>query len=85
VGARFTYPFISDLIAAMFVRCGARLRESMFAENIVLILALLGVLYRRTWELTKGRMACLLAPLLLLLGGGFNWGPVLPGRRPWQR
>ena len=72
-GARFTYPFISDVVAAMFVRCGARLRESMFVENIVLMLALLGVLHRWTWELTKDRIACLLAPLLLLFGGGFGW------------
>jgi hypothetical protein len=72
-GARFTYPFISDVIAAMFVRCGARLRESMFVENIVLILALLGVLHRWTWELTKDSIACVLAPLLLLFGGGFGW------------
>src|SRR6516225_11291050 len=42
-GARFTYPFISDVIAAVFVRCGATLRGSMFVENIVLIVALLGV------------------------------------------
>jgi len=72
-GVRFTYPFISDVIAATFVRCGANLRESMFFENIVLILALVGVLYRWTWELTKNRMACGLAPLLLLFGGGFGW------------
>lgn len=72
-GVRFTYPFISDFIAAMFVRCGATLRQSVFLENIVLILALLVVLHRWTWELTKDRMAGLLAPLLLLFGGGFGW------------
>src|SRR5438876_10552349 len=72
-GVRFTYPFISDVIAATFVRCGARLRESMFVENIVLILSLVGVLHRWTWELTKNRTACGLAPLLLLFGGGFGW------------
>jgi hypothetical protein len=72
-GTRFTYPFISDVIAAMFVRCGATLRDSMFVENIVLILALLGALHRWTWELTKDRMASLLAPVLLVFGGGFGW------------
>jgi len=72
-GTRFTYPFISDVIAAVFVRCGATLRASMFVENIVLIVALLGVLHRWTWELTKDSMASLLAPLLLLFGGGFGW------------
>ena len=72
-GVRFTYPFISDVIASMFVQCGATLRESMFVENLVLVLALLGVLYRWTWELTKDRIASLVAPLLLLFGGGFGW------------
>jgi hypothetical protein len=72
-GVRFTYPFISDVIAAMFMRCGATMRESMFVENLVLILALLGVLYRWTWELTKDRIASVLAPLLLIFGGGFGW------------
>jgi hypothetical protein len=72
-GTRFTYHFISDVIAAVFVRCGATLRSSMFLENIVLIVALLGMLHRWTWELTKDRLASLLAPLLLLFGGGFGW------------
>jgi hypothetical protein len=72
-GVRFTYPFISDVISAIFVRCGAMLPESMFVENIILILSLVGVLHRWTWELTKNRMACGLAPLLLLFGGGFGW------------
>jgi hypothetical protein len=72
-GARFTYPFISDVVATMFVRSGASLRESMFVENMVLILALVGVLHRWTWELTRDRIACLLAPLLLLFGGGLGW------------
>jgi len=72
-GARFTYPFISDVIAAIFVRCGATLRQSMFVENIVLMLALLIVLRRWTWELTKDQTACLVAPLLLIFGSGFGW------------
>src|SRR5688572_22022898 len=35
-GVRFTYPFISDFVSAMFLRCGADLRQSMFIENFVL-------------------------------------------------
>ena len=35
-GVRFTYPFISDFVSAMFVRCGADLRQSMFIENYIL-------------------------------------------------
>src|SRR5690349_21317908 len=29
-GIRFTYPFLSDFASALFVRCGADLRQSMF-------------------------------------------------------
>ena len=29
-GVRFTYPFLSDFVSAVFVKCGADLRESMF-------------------------------------------------------
>src|SRR4029453_12193351 len=35
-GVNFTYPFISDFVAAMFVKCGASLQSSMFIENFIL-------------------------------------------------
>ena len=34
-GVRFTYPFLTDFVSAIFVRCGADLRQSMFIENFV--------------------------------------------------
>ena len=46
-GARFTYPFLSDFVAAMFVRAGASLREAMFLEGVVLSLAFVGLLQDR--------------------------------------
>jgi hypothetical protein len=72
-GARFTYPFLSDFVAAMFVRAGASLREAMFLEGIVLSLAFVGLLHRWAWELVRDRAAALLTPVLVLLSGGLGW------------
>ncbi len=72
-GVRFTYPFLTDFISAMFVRCGAGLRGSMFIENFIVALAFVGVLHRWAWEMLRDRLAALLTPLLVLLNGGFGW------------
>ena len=42
-GVRFTYPFLTDFVSAIFVRCGADLRQSMFIENFILAVSLSGV------------------------------------------
>src|SRR6266699_172892 len=72
-GVRFTYPFLTDFISAVFVRCGAGLRDSMFIENFLLAVSFLGVLHRWAWEMLRDRVAALLTPLLVLLNGGFGW------------
>ena len=45
-GARFTYPFLTDFVSAIFVRLGATLRQSLFIENWIIGVALVGVLHR---------------------------------------
>jgi hypothetical protein len=72
-GVRFTYPFLTDFISAMFVRAGASLRNAMFIENYVIAVALVGVLHRFGQQLVRNRTAALLTPLLILLNGGFGW------------
>jgi hypothetical protein len=72
-GARFTYPFLADFIAACFVRAGASLRGAMLLENLALALALTGLLYRWALLLTRDRAAAHLSPVLLLLSGGLGW------------
>jgi len=72
-GVRFTYPFLTDFISAVFVRCGADLRDSLFIENFLLAIAFIGVLHRWAWEMLRDRVAALLTPLLVLLNGGFGW------------
>ena len=72
-GVRFTYPFLTDFVSAVFVRCGADLRDSMFIENVLLAISFVGVLHRWGWEMLRDRVAALLTPLLVLLNGGFGF------------
>src|SRR5437588_1139870 len=72
-GARFTYPFLTDFISAMFVRAGASLCDSMFIENWIIGVALVGVLHRFGWQLLRNRTAAILTPVLIVLNGGFGW------------
>lgn len=72
-GARLTYPFIVDFVAAMFARAGATLEQAMFWENLLLALALVVLLYRFALRLTGDRLAALLAPVLTLLSGGLGF------------
>jgi len=72
-GVRFTYPFISDFVSAIFVRCGADLRESMFIENFILGLAFVGLIHRWALVMVRDKLAAIITPLIVLLNGGFGW------------
>jgi hypothetical protein len=72
-GVRFTYPFLSDFVSAVFVRCGADLRESMFIENYILGLAFVGLVHRWALVMLRDRLAAILTPLIVLLNGGMGW------------
>ncbi|HEU4432122.1 MAG TPA: hypothetical protein VFR51_01915, partial [Pyrinomonadaceae bacterium] len=52
-GVRFTYPFISDFVSAVFLRCGADLQQSMFIENFILGISFVGLVHR--WALVMLR------------------------------
>ena len=72
-GVRFTYPFLTDFISAMFVRAGATLRDSLFIENYIISVALVGVLHRFGRQLVRNPTAAILTPVLIILNGGFGW------------
>jgi hypothetical protein len=72
-GVRFTYPFLMDFVSAMFVRCGADLRQSMFLENFVIAFAFVGLLHRWALEMLRDKIAAVITPILVLLSGGFGW------------
>jgi hypothetical protein len=72
-GVRFTYPFISDFVSAVFVKCGADLRQSMFIENLILGIAFIGVLHRWALVMLRDKLAAIITPLIVLLNGGLGW------------
>src|ERR1051326_4267218 len=65
-GVRFTYPFLTDFISAMFVRAGASLRDSLFIENWIIAIALVRVLHRFGLRLVRNRTAALLTPVIVI-------------------
>ena len=72
-GTGFAYPYLSDFLAAMFVGLGASMKDAFFLENLLLALALAGVIHRFTRVLTADRLAAFIAPVLLFLSGGLGW------------
>ncbi len=72
-GVRFAYPFLVDFLCAMLVRCGADVISAMWIENMVLALALVGLIHYWTLLLTRDRLAGLVAPVLLIFSGGLGW------------
>ena len=72
-GVRFTYPFLSDFVSAIFLRCGADLRQSMFIENFLLAVAFVGLMHRWALVMLRDKLAAVITPLLVLLSGGFGW------------
>ena len=72
-GVRFTYPFISDFISAVFLRSGADLRQSMFIENFLLAISFVGLIHRWASVMLRDKLAAVITPLLVLLNGGLGW------------
>ena len=72
-GVKFTYPFLSDFISAIFVKCGATIRQSMFLENYPVALAFVGLLHRWAFVLLRNRLAAVITPVLVILNGGLGW------------
>jgi hypothetical protein len=68
--AKFTYPFMADLIAACLVKFGAGVRGAMLAQNLLLGFSLIVLLERFAFKLTGSRLAGKIAPVLLLFCGG---------------
>jgi hypothetical protein len=72
-GARLTYPFVIDLVAAMLMAAGASARKAFQIENVVLGWALVGLLHRFALRLTRDRLAAVIAPCLVIASGGLGF------------
>lgn len=74
-GAKFTYPFLADLLTSFFVKLGIGVRSAMLVQNVLLGFSLFVLLekfvIRITGILKTGKIAVL---ILLFSGGlGFVW------------
>ena len=69
-GARLTYPFLVDFVAAQSVRAGASLPHALLLQNIGLALSLVGLLHRWAFRWTRRVGAAVLTPFLIFLSGG---------------
>ncbi len=72
-GAKFTYPFMSDLIVACFVKLGASVQAAMLVQNVALGFSLVVLLEWFTVKITENKLAGKIAPLLLLFCGGLGF------------
>ncbi len=72
-GAKFSYPFVADLITAYFVKLGADVRDAMLVQNIAWAFSLLVILERFVFKLLKDKLAARIAPFLLFLSGGLGF------------
>lgn len=74
-GARLTYPFLADLVAALLVRAGATPVRAIVLHDVLLGLALVALLAHMARRWTADGAAALITPLLVLFSGGagFLW------------
>jgi hypothetical protein len=72
-GVRFAYPFLADFLTALLARAGGEVIGAMWLQNMVLALAMAGLMHYWTLLLTRDRLAALIASALVLLSGGLGW------------
>jgi len=72
-GGRFTYPFIADLLTAVWMRLGADVKNAMFVQNVGWAFSLLVILEAFVARVTGSKLAGRLAPFLLCFSGGLGF------------
>ena len=80
-GTGFAYPYMSDFLTAVLVTLGAPIDGAFLIQNVVLGLALIVIVHRLTFVLTRSELAALIAPALVLLSGGLGWVVLLDEAR----
>jgi hypothetical protein len=72
-GARLTYPFLVDFLSAVFMHTGVNLTNAMYLQTIFLMLALVALVYRWAFKLTRDTIAAVTSSGLLFFSGGLGW------------
>ncbi|MBA3769235.1 MAG: hypothetical protein H0X08_01805 [Blastocatellia bacterium] len=72
-GARFSYPFVADLLTAAFMRLGADIQSAIHLQNFAWAFSLLVILERFVASITQSRLAGRITPFLLFFSGGLGF------------
>jgi len=72
-GARFSYPFVADLLTAAFTRLGADIQSAIHLQNFAWAFSLLVILERFVASITQSRLAGRITPFLLFFSGGLGF------------
>ncbi|MFN0277695.1 MAG: hypothetical protein ACKVRN_03735 [Pyrinomonadaceae bacterium] len=72
-GAKFSYPFMADMLAACFVKLGADFKEVILVQNVTWAFALLVILQQFARNVTGSRIAGYIAPAILFFSGGLGF------------
>lgn len=72
-GAKFSYPFMADMLAACFVELGADFKEVILVQNVTWAFALFVILSRFAEKLTGSLLAGRIAPAILFFSGGLGF------------
>jgi hypothetical protein len=72
-GIAFSYYYIVDFIAAMFVVAGTTLRDGMLVMTLIGGGCLMAVVHRWARDITGNPAVARLTPLLLVFSGGLGW------------
>lgn len=72
-GAKFSYPFIADLVTAAFVKLGVGVKDAMLVTNVFWAFSLLVITERFVLKIVGDKFAARLAPFLLFFSGGLGF------------
>jgi hypothetical protein len=71
--AKFSYPFMSDLLTAFLMKFGADVKSAMLVQNVFWAFSLLVILERFVLKFTGNKLAGKIAPVLLFFSGGLGF------------
>jgi len=72
-GAKFSYPFIADVVTAAFTKLRVDVESAVFVQDVAWAFSLFIILERLVLSLTRDRFAGKLAPWLLFFSGGLGF------------
>lgn len=72
-GAKFSYPFIADMVTAGFMKLGSDVRSSIVVQDIAWAFSLLVILERFVAKVSGDAFAGRIAPWLLFFSGGLGF------------